>query len=162
MGASAFTAAGVLSTIGGVSMASRFFTGVVLDRIGSRRVMILCFIPLMLGLLWLRLADRVWMLYVFACVYGLAYGGFLTAISPLVAEFLGTRAHGVLFGITAYFGTIGGSLGPILAGYLFDTSGSYRPAFWLITLLAAAGLALILFLRPIPQRIDARPSGRQR
>ena len=42
---------------------------------------------------------------------------------------------------------IGGSLGPILAGYLFDTSGSYRPAFWLITLLAAAGLALILFLK---------------
>ena len=32
-------------------------------------------------------------------LFGLSYGGFLTAISPLVAEFLGIRAHGALFGI---------------------------------------------------------------
>ena len=73
--------------------------------------------------------DKVWMLYLFACVYGLAHGGLLTAISPIVAELFGIASHGALFGIVVCFGTAGGAFGPILSGYLFDITGSYGHAF---------------------------------
>ena len=149
---SATRAATILSTIGGVSMAGRFITGIAIDRIGSKRAMILCFILLIAGLLWLQMAKELWMLYVFAVIHGIAHGGYFTTMSPIVAEFFGLNAHGVLFGIVAFSGTIGGAIGPILAGYIFDVTAGYGLAFWICTLMSASGLLLLLFLKPTEKR----------
>jgi len=149
---SATRAAGVLSTIGGVSMIGRFITGIAIDRIGGKRAMIVCCILLIAGLLWLQTAKELWMLYLFAVIYGSAHGGYFTTISPIVAEFFGIRAHGVLFGIIAFCGTVGGAIGPILAGYSFDVTAQYSQAFWLCTLMSVLGLVLLLPLKPIEDR----------
>ena len=146
---SATRAATILSAIGGVSMAGRFITGIAIDRIGSKKAMILCFILLIAGLLWLQMAKELWMLYVFAVIYGIAHGGYFTTMSPIVAEFFGLNAHGVLFGIVAFSGTIGGAIGPILAGYIFDVTAEYGLAFWLCTLMSASGLLLLLLLKQV-------------
>lgn len=141
-------AAGVLATVGGISMVGRFVTGLAIDRVGSRRVMFVCFLLLITGFFWLQLARHPWMLYLFAAIYGLAHGGFFTAISPLVAELFGLIAHGAIFGLVVCFGTVGGSIGPIIAGYLFDKSGSYSSTFWMIIVISAVGLGLLLSLKP--------------
>ena len=149
LGVSTTKAAGVLSTIGGVSMLGRFATGLFIDRFNSRLAMIFCFVLLIFTLLWLQIADKLWMIYLFAACYGIAHGGFFTAISPIVAEYFGIGAHGVLFGAIVFSGCFGGSVGPILAGYIFDVTGSYSPAFWLSTFIALLGLVFILLLKPI-------------
>ena len=141
-------AAGVLSTIGGVSMASRFISGLAIDRIGSKRVMMICFILLIAVLLWLQIAAKLWMLYLFAVFYGLAHGGFFTSFSPIVAEFFGIKSHGVLFGITMFCGTFGGALGPVMAGYVFDATGRYAAAIWLCSGVSLLGFVLVALLKP--------------
>jgi MFS family permease len=145
-------AAGVLSTIGGVSMLGRFASGLVIDRKGSKAVMGICFVLLLGDLAWLQFADRLWMFYLFGAVYGLAHGGFFTAISPLVAEWFGIHSHGTLFGIVVCFGTLGGAAGPLLAGRLFDLSGSYQSTFWILIALAIVAWVLLLSLRPVNER----------
>jgi MFS family permease len=146
---SATRAAGVLSTIGGVSMAGRFMTGLSIDRIGSKIVMIFSFILLIIGLLWLQISKELWMLYLFAMIYGTAHGAFFTAISPMVAEFFGIKAHGALFGIVVFSGTFGGALGPFLAGYIFDITAGYSLAIWICTLMSALGFMLVALLKPV-------------
>jgi MFS family permease len=148
-------AASVLSTIGGVSMAGRFISGLAIDRIGSKRVMIFCFILLASVLLWLQIATELWMLYFFAVVYGLAHGGFFTCFSPLVAEFFGIKSHGVLFGITMFCGTFGGALGPVMAGYVFDVTGRYAGAIWLCTGISILGFVLVALLKPAMAKAKA-------
>lgn len=145
-------AAGVLSTIGGVSMLGRFTSGLVIDHRGSKTVMNICFLLLLADLAWLQFADRLWMLYLFGIIYGLAHGGFFTAISPLVAEWFGIHFHGTLFGIVVCFGTLGGAAGPLLAGHLFDLSGSYQSTFWILIALALVAWGLLLSLRPVKER----------
>jgi MFS family permease len=145
-------AAGVLSTIGAVSMLGRFASGLVIDRRGSKTVMGACFILLLGDLVWLQFAEKGWMLYLFAAVYGLAHGGFFTAISPLVAEWFGIRHHGTLFGIVVFFGTLGGAAGPLLAGRLFDISGSYQLTFRIVAAVALVACGLLLSLRPVQDR----------
>ena len=142
-------AAGVLSAIGGVSMASRFVSGFVIDRIGCRRVMMFCAMMLIVALLWLQFASALWMLYLFAAIQGIALGGCFTAISPLVAELFGIRFHGGLFGIVAFSGTFGGAVGPVLAGFSFDVTGGYAPAIWLGVLVSGLGFVLVSSLKPI-------------
>jgi MFS family permease len=145
---SATRAASVLSTIGGVSMAGRFISGLAIDRIGSKRVMVFSFVLLIAGLFWLQMTTELWMLYLFAIVYGIAHGGFFTSFSPIVAEFFGIKAHGALFGITMFCGTFGGAMGPVMAGYVFDITGGYGGAIWICTLVAALGFVMIALLKP--------------
>jgi MFS family permease len=149
-------AAGILSTIGGVSMVGRFFIGNTIDRIGNRRSMILCFVLLIIVLLWLQLSKELWMLYLFATVYGFTHGGFFTVISPIVAEYFGIRSHGLLFGMAVFAGTVGGFIGPIFAGSIFDLTASYRVAFWGCLCAAAIGFGLILSLRPVRSKEKTR------
>jgi len=147
-------AVGVLSTIGGVSMLGRIVIGTANDKIGGKRSLVICFILLLCGLFWLRVADEAWMLFLFAVIYGFAHGGFFTVMSPMVAEFFGTGSHGVLFGIVLASGTMGGAAGPLMAGYTFDVTGSYRTAFIVLTLLAVIGFVPIMLLQP-PREEDA-------
>ena len=129
-------------------MASRFISGLAIDRIGSKRVMIFCFILLIAVLLWLQIATELWMLYFFAVIYGLAHGGFFTSFSPIIAEFFGIKSHGTLFGITMFSGTFGGALGPVMAGYVFDVTGAYAGAIWICTVISVLGFVLISLLKP--------------
>jgi MFS family permease len=153
IGASTARAAGLLSTIGGVSMVGRFTTGFTIDRIGCKRVIVVCLILLIAGLLWLQIAKELWMLYLFAVVYGFIHGGLFTIVSPIVAEFFGMVAHGVLLGIVVFCGTAGGAIGPVMAGYIFDVTGGYGLAFWIYAVTSVVGLVLILSLKP-PQHIQ--------
>ena len=156
-GLSPRTAAGILSTIGGISMVGRFVTGITIDRIGSRNSMIICFILLISTLLWMQVAREVWMLYLFAAVYGFAHGGLFTVISPIAAEYFGIRSHGVLFGIISFSGTFGGAVGSVLSGRIFDITGSYSLAFWICTAVSTIGLGLMLSLRPVSPDVKEIP-----
>jgi MFS family permease len=94
------------------------------------------------------------LLFVFAFIYGIAHGGFFTATSPSVAEYFGTRSHGVIFGILVFCGTVGGFVSPPLAGYFFDQTGSYDTPFLILTVLSIIGFVAISQLRPLPVALD--------
>ncbi|MCP3875931.1 MAG: MFS transporter [Desulfobacteraceae bacterium] len=147
IGISSHKAAGVLSTIGAVSMLGRFISGLAIDRIGSKQIMFICFGILIISFLWLIKADALWKLYGFACIYGIAHGGLFTAISPIIVELFGIRAHGSLFGLVVFFGTTGGAFGPILTGYLFDITQSYKLAFSLLLIVSCISFGLLLCLK---------------
>jgi MFS family permease len=142
----------VLSTIGGVSILGRIVMGAANDRIGGRAALIICLIVLFGSFVWLQLATEVWMLFLFAVIYGFAHGGFFTVVSPMVAELFGTGSHGLLFGIILFSGTLGGAVGPLMAGWTFDVTGSYRLVFLVLSVLTLIGFVLLMLLRPIGAR----------
>jgi len=156
IGISVHKASGVLSTIGVVSMAGRFITGMVIDRIGSKRSMMIAILVLITSMLWLKTADQLWKLYLFAAIYGLAHGGFFTVISPIVAELFGTSSHGSLFGMVVFFGTAGGAIGPVITGYIFDMTGSYILPIWIALLVSLLGLSLLMVLTPVARHSIAK------
>ncbi len=150
IGMSPAVAAKILATIGGASIAGRILMGIAGDRTGMRLATIIDFIILAVAFLWLQSAREAWMLYTFAILYGFAHGGFFTLISPMVAELFGLRSHGVIFGIVLFSGTTGGAISPVLAGYIFDTTGSYQLHFIII---ASASIMAILLTAMIKRKI---------
>ena len=153
IGLSLSTAAGVLSTIGGMSLLGRIVMGTANDKIGGKRSLIICYAVLICALIFLQTANQTWMLLLFAAIYGFAHGGFFTVMSPAIAELFGTVSHGAIFGVVLFSGMIGGAIGPLLTGRVFDVTGSYHTAFIFLIGAAIAGLILITFLRPLaPER----------
>jgi MFS transporter, OFA family, oxalate/formate antiporter len=149
LGVAPAVAAMILSTIGAVSIAGRLTIGTLFDRLGGRRSLTICFAVLLTSFVLLQLAETTWMLFLFAIIYGFAHGGFFTVMSPTLAEFFGIGSHGVIFGMVLFSGTVGGAAGPLLAGILFDASGSYQVTFWILTGFGVLGLALTSALRPV-------------
>jgi len=153
LGISAAVAASILATIGGVSIAGRIMIGSAGDRVGNKSAAVFCLILMALDLLWLLAAKEVWMLYLFAAIFGFAFGGFVVLMSPITAELFGLGSHGVIFGSIMLFSNTGEAIGPLLAGYIFDIAGSYNQAFlvcivvsvigaifsWLLTLVSSKG-----------------------
>ena len=151
LGISAANAANVLATVGSVSIAGRFVMGTAGDRIGTKSSLVICFLILLSGLIWLQFATTLWMLLLFAVIHGFAHGGFFTLISPLLADFFGTRSHGAIFGVLTFVSAIGSAVGPVMAGYMFDTTGSYQLVFLALTGMSIAGLIAASLLKPVMQ-----------
>jgi MFS family permease len=73
----------------------------------------------------------------------------------MVAELFGTGSHGLLFGIVLFSGTLGGAIGPLMAGSIFDLTGSYRLVFVILTVMALTGFFLVTTLRPPAKDVGA-------
>ena len=67
-------------------------------------------------------------LYIFAVVNGFALG-MGVGESPLMAELFGLSSHGLILGVVHLGFTIGGAVGPVVTGYIFDITGGYQAAF---------------------------------
>ena len=143
------TAAIVLSVIGGCSILGRLILGAGFDYLGTKRSLLIAFALLFLSVVFLQLLSDPRWLFAFAFVYGIGHGGFFAIASPSVAEYYGTRSHGVIFGIVMFTGSIGGTLGPWLSGWLYDSTGTYDIAFLLVSGFSVFGFLMACGLKPI-------------
>ena len=149
LGNSATSAASILATMNGSSIGGRVLLGSTGDRIGNRMIFIICFIILAAALFFLMIASELWNLYLFAVVFGFASGGMVASESPLAASLFGLSSHGMIFGAFILLGTFGASLGPFLAGYLFDINGNYNLAFLLTGAMGILGIIFSWSVRPL-------------
>ena len=154
LGMTAPRAAMLLSVIGASSIAGRLTVGGLADRIGGKNAFVICFMFLIVSLVALMNTTEHWRLFIVVAVYGFGHGGFFVIVSPTVAEYFGMKAHGAIFGTVLFFGTIGASIGPILAGLVFDMTGSYQIAFLGLAVLAVVGLLLVLSLPAVKPRVE--------
>lgn len=66
----------------------------------------------------------------------------------MTAELFGLSSHGAILGVTLFSDCMGGFIGPVLAGGIFDITGSYQPAFLVCISASAIALVLASLLRP--------------
>ena len=152
LGISMADAAKILVVIGGLNIVGRLLVGVSSDRVGNKLGLIVVFIMLSVAVFWLQFAKELWMLYLFAVIFGFANGGVIVSMSSVGAELFGLRAHGVILGIYIFVFSIGGAIGSVLTGRIFDITSSYQLAFWVFAVLSIAGLILSLFLKPTSRK----------
>ncbi|MBI4186821.1 MAG: MFS transporter [Chloroflexi bacterium] len=157
-GVPAMGAASVLAVSGISGIPGAILLGHVADRIGNRRTLVIIAVLFLVTPLWAMITSELWMFYLFAAIFGVAFAGYFTIQSPMVAELFGLRSHGVTFGLIYSITMIGGAFGPLLAGYVFDVTGSYQLAFLLSAVLGLVGLILALLLKPVPRQKHQRLS----
>ena len=148
LGITDVSAANILAVIGGMGVVGNYVMGRVCDKIGPRKIFIICFTIMAAVLFWLTQSREVWMLYLFSVVFGFFHGANATAQAPIVARIFGLKAHGAIFGAVAFGFTAGGAVGPVLTGYMHDLTGNYQGAFILCGVSGILGLISTLILRP--------------
>jgi OFA family oxalate/formate antiporter-like MFS transporter len=133
---------GVGSTLG------RFVLGGLADRIGRDRSLALIMLLNGVALAYWSVAQGFAALAIFALVFGLFYGGFVALVPAFTADLFGLRAMSAVLGVlytSVAFGTL---LGPTLAGWVFDTTGSYT---WPILICTAGCVVSALMVWKLPR-----------
>lgn len=144
-------AAASLGVIGIASLCGRFFFGWLGDRIRDPKYAASLGSLFMAAamVLLLYMGASITMLYVFAFIFGFGYASTATLMPVIVSDRFGRYILGSTYGLLTFFvAGIGGGLGPVLGGFIYDTFNSYDYAwqFDLVMLLFAA--ILIVTLKP--------------
>ena len=142
-------AAIILTVVGAMSVVGMNGAGSAADKIGNKRTFMISFTLMAVSFLCLLVARTIWPFYVFAAIFGLAYGGMQVLFSPMVAELFGLGSHGVILACTAMVGSFGAALGPFVSGYIFDQTKNYGWAFLICFLMTVAGVQLASLLKPV-------------
>ncbi len=140
LGIPAINASGILAVMGGVGIISRVLMGNVADRVGYKPTLLIGFALVSASLLWLLTAKELWALNLFAVIFGFGISGLIVLESPLIARLFGLASLSVIFASIEFVSMIFGAVSPIMAGLIFDTTGSYQLAWLVCGALASAGL----------------------
>ena len=142
----AIVAASIVSIIAAVSLIGRLGIGFLSDRLGAMPALAACLIIFALALIWLLFAKEVWMFYIFAIIYGIAYGGEAAVMVLVPAELFGLKYVGIITAATFFMGAIGGAIGAPFGGYIFDITGSYDLAFVICIIISTLAFILSMIL----------------
>ncbi len=152
LGLSESRAVGLVGLIGIGSLVGRFVIGAIADRLG--RVLTLTLMQASAGLsylVWLG-AGSYPALAAFALWFGLSYGGIVALLPAICMDLFGARAVSGIVG-TLYTGAaLGNLLGPVIAGAVFDRSGSYTSI--IVACVALSALATLASARLAALRVS--------
>ena len=132
-GISGGTAATIFGYMMGLNIIGSLGAGLIADKIGGTKNW-LALVYLMRGMAYVLLLtiDSVAGLWIFASVAGFSWVATLPLTSSLTADVYGLKALGTISGITFMFHQIGGFSSVLIAGLLFDITGSYTLPFALV------------------------------
>jgi MFS family permease len=122
--------------------------GWLADRIGIRLTMTIDVALIALGCVLLLGARHTLPLALFVLVYGFTFGAPVPLIPMLLVDAVGLKRFGSLMGLLSLPAVIGSASGPIIAGAIFDRTGSYIWAIELFVVLLAAVAILPLLCVP--------------
>ena len=136
----------ILSLMGLVSSIGKAGGGFLGDKIGPEKAFCLSMLLKAAALLWLIFATSLWMFFPFAVAFGLSWGGFTPQVANIMGRIFGLRHMSTLYGVLWLGGGMGGVVGPLLAGWVFDMTGNYTFAFILAAVLSVlvAGLPFLV------------------
>jgi MFS family permease len=116
-----------LMLLGGV--VSRVISGLVADRIGGVRTLLIGSALQTLALVLYLPSGGLTSLYLVSAIFGLSQGGIVPSYAVIVREYLPAREAGSRVGLVIMTTIVGMALGGWMSGWIYDVSGSYFLAF---------------------------------
>jgi MFS family permease len=144
-------AVSIYSVEGFAGLFGRIGFGLMGDRFGAKRVLVIGLLVQAFGALGYVFVRDLAAFYTVAALFGFIYAGVMPLYAVLVRENFPLRMLGTVIGGTAMAGSLGMATGPIAGGLIYDTFASYA---WLY--IGAWGMGLGAFLmamtfKPFPK-----------
>lgn len=155
---SAIAAAGPAAAIGLGSIIGRtILTSLLAEVLEYRKVLFVCLVAQGSSIILLLTFDQIWAFYLFGVLFGFFYSAIVPIFPTLLAKFYGLKAMGAIYGIFGTSYSLAAIGAPILAGYVFDITGSYfYPFLFAIFCCYLAAIGAFLIKDPVykPKPID--------
>lgn len=148
LGYSAMTAAFVFSIVAGASIVSRLAFGFMAARVEVRHLAAVFSGVEVVAFAILLTCKTLAPIYVYAVLFGVGYGVFLTALPTFLGSYYGRTNYAQIMGFVFPVAILAEAIGPPLAGAVFDATGGYEPILALLVATSIIGLICAVFARP--------------
>jgi MFS family permease len=146
-------AVSIYSLEGLAGMGGRLVFGLLGDRFGAARTLVLALLAQAIVVLGYVQARELRSFYAVAALFGFTYAGVMPLFAVIARENFPLRMMGTVIGGTTMASSVGMALGPVLGGLIFDATSSYT---WLF--IAAFALGTASFLSALAfMRLPRRP-----
>ena len=153
-------ASGALGLMVTISLIGRLGFGLLGDFVDKRHIMIATLLLQTVGIFILMNATSMTQVWVFVVVYGISYGGAIPVYMAIVGEYFGRKNYATIRGFNQLFHIPTTVSGPVFAGWIYDTTGSYTVAFTSFIVAMLIGVSfLFLARRPNPPTSAVLPDG---
>ena len=147
-------AVSIYSVEGLAGMGGRVAFGLLGDRYGAKRILVIGLLIQAFGALAYVFVRELSAFYAVAALFGFIYAGVMPLYAVLARENFPQRMMGTVIGGTAMAGSLGMATGPVAGGLIYDTFATYS---WLY--IGAWGIGIGAFLiamtfRPFPKAIQ--------
>jgi MFS family permease len=119
----------MLAVMLGFGVVSRLLSGVICDRIGGLRTLLLGSALQAVALLLFLPFDGLVSLFMISALFGLFQGGIVPSYAIIIRDHFRPTEAGARVGMVLMFSLFGMALGGWLSGKVFDLTGSYHAAF---------------------------------
>lgn len=135
-----------------ITVPSRLLYGVAADIYPKKYILIFSMILTVAGLMIFHFLDgsSFAMVVLFAVIYGIGAAGVTPLRTPILRDYFGIRRFGTIFGLNAFFITVGAVIGAPLAGWVYDMREVYDPIWLIFTGIVVVGMILIILLPSHP------------
>ncbi len=132
LGIAALAAAGPPAAIGVGSIIGRtVLTSFLAEVLDYRKVILMCFLAQGSAIILLLIFKDIWVFYLFGLLFGFFYSAVVPLFPTMLGKFYGLTALGTIYGVFATSYSWAGIIGPIVAGYIYDLTGTYFYPFLL-------------------------------
>jgi MFS family permease len=149
------TAVTIYSVEGFAGLVGRLVFGVLGDRVGVKRMIVVGLVTQALAAGSYILASGLGDFYVVAFVFGMAYGGVMPLYSALARDYFAPQIMGSVLGAMTLLSGLGMALGPALGGWVYDHFHAYT---WMYLGSLAVGLGAGAIALALP-RVRAHGAG---
>lgn len=149
------------SAVGAALIVGRLVAGYLLDHVfGPYIVIAVMLCPVIAMAVLATGAGSIGVAFACAILIGIGLGAEMDFMGYLVSRYFGLKSYAQIYGYVYGVFQFGSALGPILMGYVQQTTGSYEPALWTLTALTLAALVPFAFFGPYPVFQSAEPRDR--
>ena len=154
------SAAQIAATSGVAGIIGKIFTGWLLDRYKSDAIPFFTMIGSALGYaLLLNLFHAKALLVVGMLLTGFSSGAQMQLTAYFITRYAGLKNFGKIYATIGSMLMLGASIGPWIAGTIYDRTGSYDALLMTAIPAALIGVVLMLGLGPYPHFAQEKPAG---
>lgn len=146
LGISVTQAAFILTCISIFSIIGRFVVPILAERMGGKPVMIVALFLQGVTVITLFFANDPWTFYLFGVLFGLGFGGEMSAYLVVNRQYFGMGPMATLYGFEIMGAMMGHAIATLLGGLVRELTGSYMPVFALSMGFSMVGVLVILTL----------------
>ena len=138
-----------------IAIPSTLVVGYLAERISLQKLLFGISLGITLGPVVLLFADNLALALLFAVVHGSFFGGVVLLQTLVFADYFGRGSLGAIRGFITPLLMISNSLGPLIATFVFDSTGSYALILRFYVVLSAIVAVSVLLATP-PRRVEER------
>jgi len=145
-------AVSIYSVEGLAGLGGRIAFGVLGDRLGAKRVLVVGLLVQAFGTLGYLAARELATFYTVAAIFGFIYAGVMPLYSVIARENFPLPMMGMVIGGMAMAGGLGMATGPVAGGLIYDSFASYSWLFIISFGLGIGAFLIALTFKPFPRK----------